>query len=74
MRRRYGIPDTDHRPFNVAHAAVLRARQERESQERSKPLSVSTKNAMAETQEFPDKGPSMFNSFLSDMMLTFTLF
>ncbi|KAF7290894.1 hypothetical protein HMN09_01267800 [Mycena chlorophos] len=30
MRRRHGIPDSDHRPFNVAHAAVLRARREQE--------------------------------------------
>ncbi|KAJ7639256.1 hypothetical protein FB45DRAFT_1055407 [Roridomyces roridus] len=28
MRRRHGIPDHDHRPFNVAYAAVLRARRE----------------------------------------------
>ncbi|KAG6910133.1 hypothetical protein DXG01_012892 [Tephrocybe rancida] len=34
MRRRHGIPDTDHRPFNVAYAAVLRARQEGEEQAR----------------------------------------
>lgn len=30
MRRQHGIPDTDHRPFNVAYAAVLRARREEE--------------------------------------------
>ncbi|KAJ7129272.1 hypothetical protein C8R44DRAFT_776335 [Mycena epipterygia] len=30
MRRRHGIPDNDHRPFNVAYAAVLRARREEE--------------------------------------------
>ena len=30
MRRRHGIPDNDHRPFNVAYAAVVRARQEEE--------------------------------------------
>ncbi|KAJ7228261.1 hypothetical protein GGX14DRAFT_412507 [Mycena pura] len=30
MRRRHGIPDHDHRPFNVAYAAVLRARREEE--------------------------------------------
>ncbi|KAJ6616245.1 hypothetical protein B0H10DRAFT_2219643 [Mycena sp. CBHHK59/15] len=30
MRRRHGIPDNDHRPFNVAYAAVLRARHEEE--------------------------------------------
>lgn len=31
-RRRHGIPDSDHRPFNVAYAAALRARQEREAE------------------------------------------
>ncbi|KAF5388408.1 hypothetical protein D9615_000656 [Tricholomella constricta] len=31
MRRRHGIPDNDHRPFNVAYAAVVRARQENEA-------------------------------------------
>ena len=31
MRRKHGIPDGDHRPFNVAYAAVQRARQERET-------------------------------------------
>lgn len=30
MRRKHGIPDDDHRPFNVAYAASQRARQERE--------------------------------------------
>ena len=30
MRRRHGIPDNDHRPFNVAYAAVVRTRQEEE--------------------------------------------
>ncbi|KNZ76062.1 hypothetical protein J132_00338 [Termitomyces sp. J132] len=34
MRRRHGIPDNDHRPFNVAYAAVLRARQEDEEKTR----------------------------------------
>ncbi|CAK5263094.1 unnamed protein product [Mycena citricolor] len=29
-RRRFGIPDHDHRPFNVAHAAALRAHRESE--------------------------------------------
>ncbi|KAI0353499.1 hypothetical protein OH77DRAFT_1483319 [Trametes cingulata] len=30
MRRRFGIPDDDHRPFNVAYAAALQARKKRE--------------------------------------------
>ncbi|KAF4575263.1 hypothetical protein EYR36_006621 [Pleurotus pulmonarius] len=28
LRRKHGIPDNDHRPFNVAYAAVLRAKRE----------------------------------------------
>ena len=28
MRRRYGIPDHDHRPFNVAYAAARRVQEE----------------------------------------------
>ncbi|KAF8634802.1 hypothetical protein AX15_000714 [Amanita polypyramis BW_CC] len=40
MRRKHGIPDDDHRPFNVAYAAVQRARQECEvlRSARSKPM------------------------------------
>ncbi|KAF9464828.1 hypothetical protein BDZ94DRAFT_1235040 [Collybia nuda] len=34
MRRRHGIPDNDHRPFNVAYAAVMRARQDAEVSKR----------------------------------------
>ncbi|TCD70798.1 hypothetical protein EIP91_001488 [Steccherinum ochraceum] len=34
MRRRHGIPDNDHRPFNVAYAAAARARQELEAEAR----------------------------------------
>jgi hypothetical protein len=29
LRRKYGIPDNDHRPFNVAWAAVQRAQREK---------------------------------------------
>ncbi|KAF8897910.1 hypothetical protein BD779DRAFT_408507 [Infundibulicybe gibba] len=36
MRRKHGIPDNDHRPFNVAYAAVLRGRQEQEAASRNK--------------------------------------
>ncbi|KAL0580535.1 hypothetical protein V5O48_001522 [Marasmius crinis-equi] len=35
MRRKYGIPDNDHRPFNVAYAAAQLAR-EQEDQHRAK--------------------------------------
>lgn len=38
MRRRHGIPDNDHRPFNVAYAAVMRARQENEATKRKAKL------------------------------------
>lgn len=36
MRRRHGIPDNDRRPFNVAFAAVVRARQDHEATDRSR--------------------------------------
>ncbi|TEB37119.1 hypothetical protein FA13DRAFT_1786320 [Coprinellus micaceus] len=36
-RRRLGIPDSDRRPFNVAYAAAMLAKEEREKNERSKP-------------------------------------
>lgn len=32
MRRRHGIPDNDHRPFNVAYAAAKQALKEREAE------------------------------------------
>ncbi|KAJ3932185.1 MAG: hypothetical protein NXY57DRAFT_961077 [Lentinula lateritia] len=32
LRRRHGIPDNDHRPFNVAYAAVQRAKEQREKE------------------------------------------
>ncbi|KAF5393098.1 hypothetical protein D9757_001178 [Collybiopsis confluens] len=32
LRRRHGIPDNDHRPFNVAYAAVQRAKEEKEKE------------------------------------------
>ncbi|TFK62024.1 hypothetical protein BDN72DRAFT_849134 [Pluteus cervinus] len=34
MRRRHGIPDSDHRPFHIAFAAVARMRQENEAAKR----------------------------------------
>ncbi|KAI0677092.1 hypothetical protein C8Q78DRAFT_1073827 [Trametes maxima] len=34
MRRRHGIPDDDHRPFNVAYAAALQARKRQEGKGR----------------------------------------
>ncbi|TDL29631.1 hypothetical protein BD410DRAFT_780099 [Rickenella mellea] len=35
-RRKHGIPDDDHRPFNVAYAAAVRERRERDILERSR--------------------------------------
>ncbi|EKM79952.1 hypothetical protein AGABI1DRAFT_106270 [Agaricus bisporus var. burnettii JB137-S8] len=35
-RRKHGIPDKDHRPFNVAYAAVLLARREKEATQKAK--------------------------------------
>ncbi|KAK0243128.1 hypothetical protein EDD85DRAFT_317510 [Armillaria nabsnona] len=46
MRRRHGIPDNDHRPFNVAYAAVQRSRQEKE---RSAPAQRSQENVNTHT-------------------------
>ncbi|KIY73948.1 hypothetical protein CYLTODRAFT_485082 [Cylindrobasidium torrendii FP15055 ss-10] len=37
MRRRHGIPDSDHRPFNVAYAAAMRAQQEKENEKAREP-------------------------------------
>ncbi|KXN89463.1 hypothetical protein AN958_05625 [Leucoagaricus sp. SymC.cos] len=51
MRRRHGIPDNDHRPFNVAYATVVRARQEQEAAQRkaTQPvLSSDRRNAQTE--------------------------
>jgi hypothetical protein len=36
MRRRHGIPDNDHRPFNVAYAAAKRAEKEHEAEKSGK--------------------------------------
>ena len=42
MRRRHGIPDNDHRPFNVAYAAAMRTRQESEAAKRKAKLEAVT--------------------------------
>jgi hypothetical protein len=39
MRRRYGIPDHDQRPFNVAYAAARLAQEDRKKQDRIRTLS-----------------------------------
>ena len=52
MRRRHGIPDEDERPFNVAYAAAVRAR-EREEKGSSAPGGGGKRprNALAEGQD-----------------------
>lgn len=52
MRRRHGIPDEDERPFNVAYAAAVRAR-EREDEGGSAPGANGrcTRNALSEGQQ-----------------------
>ena len=40
MRRRYGIPDRDHRPFNVAYAAARRVQEEGDKKKSSPALST----------------------------------
>lgn len=52
MRRRHGIPDEDERPFNVAYAAAVRAR-EREDEGGSVPGATGRRlrNALAEGQQ-----------------------
>lgn len=52
MRRRHGIPDEDERPFNVAYAAAVRAR-EREEGASSAPGGPDkrSRNALAEGQQ-----------------------
>ncbi|KAG6856783.1 hypothetical protein H0H87_000751 [Tephrocybe sp. NHM501043] len=53
MRRRHGIPDTDHRPFNVAYAAVVRARQESEEKARKARLQELARD---QQNALPDEG------------------
>jgi len=52
MRRRHGIPDEDERPFNVAYAAAVRAR-EREDEDGSAPGANGRRlrNALSEGQQ-----------------------
>ncbi|KII95299.1 hypothetical protein PLICRDRAFT_209869 [Plicaturopsis crispa FD-325 SS-3] len=50
MRRKYGIPDDDRRPFNVAYAAV-RARQEREAKDTAQVPNAGERNALAELRQ-----------------------
>ncbi|KAF9006704.1 hypothetical protein BDQ17DRAFT_1352230 [Cyathus striatus] len=52
MRRRYGIPDNDHRPFNVAYADVVQARRNNEAVKRPPPApAVSTDRVAAPSEQ-----------------------
>ncbi|KAG7447589.1 uncharacterized protein BT62DRAFT_783188 [Guyanagaster necrorhizus] len=53
MRRRHGIPDNDHRPFNVAYAAVRRSRQEKE-----RPVSALQSQGSTNTQTAHEARPA----------------
>jgi hypothetical protein len=60
MRRRHGIPDEDERPFNVAYAAAVRAREHGDSV----PGARRSRNALAEGQQglrqrFNDVAPQL---------------
>ena len=48
MRRRHGIPDEDERPFNVAYAAAVRAR---ERADEGGSNGKRTRNALSEGQQ-----------------------
>lgn len=83
MRRRHGIPDDDHRPFNVAYAAVVRTRKDREAQDRTKAKQQNAapprdqRNALAEAQiirqRFADAGMHT-DHFISSYQILIFLF
>lgn len=53
MRRRHGIPDDDHRPFNVAYAAALQARKAREGKSHGATQQTPQGLSMEEVSQFP---------------------
>jgi hypothetical protein len=55
MRRRHGIPDNDHRPFNVAYAAVMRARQDAEAAKRKARLEQVVLLGQEQRNALPDQ-------------------
>ncbi|KAG6840647.1 hypothetical protein C0991_005370, partial [Blastosporella zonata] len=67
MRRRHGIPDTDHRPFNVAYAAVLRARQEGQEKARKARLQELLQDPQS---ALPDEGVRQRNGISSNVAAT----
>ncbi|KAJ7591460.1 hypothetical protein C8J56DRAFT_563733 [Mycena floridula] len=48
VRRKHGIPDSDRRPFNVAHAAVTVARQDREREAANRRFEQNLRDQRAE--------------------------
>lgn len=56
MRRKHGIPDNDHRPFNVAYAAVMRARKDEETAKRKARLEQVVLMGQEERNAPPEQG------------------
>lgn len=72
MRRRHGIPDNDHRPFNVAYAAVVRARQEKEAAQKAKVTQLVPQNDRRSAQTGQDVR-QRFGTCLHDLFLSYRL-
>lgn len=72
MRRRHGIPDNDHRPFNVAYAAVVRARQEKEAAQKAKVTQLVPQNDRRSAQTGQDVR-QRFGMCLHDLFLSYRL-
>jgi hypothetical protein len=65
-RRRHGIPDTDHRPFHMAYAAVVRAKEASQKTKATQPVfSSDGRNAQTEQNVRQRFGMLFCNSFLS---------
>lgn len=54
MRRKYGIPDNDHRPFNVAYAAAQLAREQEDQQRARKRRAVQVPAQVSSAREQRD--------------------
>ena len=73
MRRRHGIPDDDHRPFNVAYAAVVNARRERETTgDRDVASGTPIRNALADGQR-QRQGQTKLPGTLRSLMVLYAL-
>ncbi|KAJ3788157.1 hypothetical protein GGU10DRAFT_121684 [Lentinula aff. detonsa] len=56
LRRRHGIPDNDHRPFNVAYAAVQRAKEQKEKENaRIRRADLAAASAVSSQESLPDQ-------------------